>query len=232
MVRPRRRAPVIVAAAIATAQYLIAGGAASAPPQRTPRQAAPGTELFDDLYQRGQLANASLKTLTARFTETTTSSLLTRPLTAHGTLAVERPSRVVLHYADPESRVVLIDARRLTMSWPGRNITQVTDIGAAQGRIQKYFVNGTADDLRRQFDIQAHEAPANVDRPATYLVTMVPKRKQIRETLTQMDLWLDRSSLLLTSMRMSFANGDTKIMAFDDVVRNAPIDPGTFAIAR
>src|SRR4029077_11616005 len=103
---------------------LVAAGAASEP------QRGSGAGLFDDLYQRGQRANASMKTLTARFTETTTSSLLTLPLAAHGTLAVERPTHVVLHYTDPEARVVLIDATRLTMSWPGRNITQVTDIGA------------------------------------------------------------------------------------------------------
>ena len=219
---------MVVSAAVTAALCLTAGGAASAP-QSAARQSASGAGLFDDLYQRGQRANASIKTLTARFTETTTSSLLTRPLTAHGTLAVERPSRVALHYAEPESRVVLIDAHRLTMSWPSRNITQVTDIGAAQGRIQKYFVSGTADDLRRQFDIEAREA---TDRPGTYLVTMVPKRKPIRGALARLDLWMDRSSLLLAAMRMTFANGDTKLMAFDDVVPNAAVDPGTFGIAR
>jgi hypothetical protein len=31
---------------------------------------------------------------------------------------------------------------------------------------------------------------------------------------------------------MTFANGDTKTMAFDDIVRNAPLDPGTFALDR
>ena len=216
-----------MSAAVIAALCLVATGAASAP-QGAARQSASGG-LFDDLYQRGQRTNASIRTLTARFTETSTSSLLTRPLVAHGTLAVQRPSRVVLHYTDPESRIVLIDAHRLTMSWPSRNITQVTDIGAAQGRIQKYFVNGTADDLRRQFDIEARDAP---DRPGTYLVTMVPKRKQIREALTRLDLWMDRSSLLLAAMRMTFANGDTKLMAFDDVVPNAAVDTGTFAIAR
>src|SRR6185436_1142068 len=53
-------------------------------------------------------------------------------------LAVERPSRVVMRYTDPDARVVLIDGNRMTMSWPGKNLTQVTDIAAAQGRVQKY----------------------------------------------------------------------------------------------
>ena len=53
--------------------------------QETPRPHAPRQDSFDDLYQRGQRANAAIKTLTAQFTEITTSSLLTRPLVSRGT---------------------------------------------------------------------------------------------------------------------------------------------------
>ena len=103
-----------------------------------------------------------MKTLTAPFIETTTSSLLTRPLVARGTLAVERPSRVVLRYTEPDERVVLIDGDTMTMSWPSRNVRQSTDIGAAQKRIQKYFVDSSPDELRGHFTIAAREAD---DRP-------------------------------------------------------------------
>ena len=195
---------------------------------RRPALQAPG-DTFDDLYQRGQHANAAMKTLTARFTETTTSSLLTRPLVSHGRLAVERPSRVVLRYTDPESRVVLIDGNRMTLSWPSRKLHQETDIGSAQGRVQKYFVNGTAADLRKQFDLDAHDAS---DRPNTHYVTMVPRRKQIREGLARLDVWVNKSSLLMDAMKMTFANGDTKMMTFEDVVKNAAIEPGTFSADR
>jgi outer membrane lipoprotein-sorting protein len=63
-------------------------------------------------------------------------------------------------------------------------------------------------------------------------VSLTPKRKQIHETLARLDLWVDRTSLLLDTMKMTFANGDTKTMAFDDVVRNALLDPGTFVLDR
>jgi len=197
--------------------------------QETPRPAAPRQDSFDDLYLRGQRANALIKTLTAQFTETTSSSLLTRPLVSHGRLAVERPARVVLRYAEPEARVVLIDGNRMTVSWPSHNVRQTTDIGTAQGRVQKYFVNGTAAELRGQFDIEEHDGS---DRPGTYHVTMVPKRKQIRESLARLDLWVMRSTLLLDAMRMRFANGDTKMMTFDEVVPNAALEAGTFSIER
>jgi outer membrane lipoprotein-sorting protein len=184
------------------------------------------SSTFDELYQRGQRANAGLRTLTARFTETTTSPLLTRPLVARGTLALQRPSTVVLQYEAPEARTVLIDDRRLILSWPGRQIHQTRNIGQMQGRIQKYFVDGDPDELRRSFDITMSDADA---RGGSDHVVLAPKRKQIREGLTLLDLWIDRSSLLLTAMRMTFAGGETKLMTLEDVVPNAPIAPGTFA---
>jgi outer membrane lipoprotein-sorting protein len=217
-----------VSATIAAAILLLVGTAAFAR-QETPRRSAPLQDSFDDLYLRGQRANAAIKTLTAHFTETTTSSLLTRPLVSRGGLAVERPARVVLRYTEPELRVVLIDGNRMTMSWPSHNVRQTTDIGTAQGRVQKYFVNGTAAELRGQFDIEEHDRS---DRPGTYYVTMVPKRKQIREALARLDLWVLRSTLLLDAMRMTFANGDTKMLTFDEVLPNAALEPGTFSLER
>lgn len=181
---------------------------------------------FDDMYRRGQRANAGVKTLTARFTETTTSSLLTRPLVERGTLAVERPARVVLHYTVPDTRTVLIDGDRLILSWPGRNIQQSRNIGQAQARVQKYFVTGDPDELRKSFDIEVSETEK---RPGTDHVTLLPKRKQIQEGLTRLDLWIDQSSLLMSAMRMTFTNGDTKLMTLEEVVPNAPLSPGTFA---
>lgn len=183
------------------------------------------TDLFDEIFQKGRAIDASLRTVTARFTETTTSSLLTRPLVAHGLVAVERPSRVVLRYIEPEQRVVLIDDDRLTLSWPGRGIRQQRDIGASQRRVQRYFVSASADELRKEFDILAEDAP---DRADTYRVTMQPKRRQIREGIERLELWIGRTSLLMSAMRMTFPNGDTKLMTFEDVSPNAAIDPGLF----
>jgi len=190
-------------------------------------QRAPAKETsFDDLYRRGQAANAGLKTLTARFTETTTSSLLTRPIVEHGTMSVQRPSSVVLHYAIPETRTVLIDGDRLIVSWPGRNIHQARNIGQMQGRAQKYFVDSDPDELRKSFDITVSDTE---ERPGTDHVLLLPRRQQIREGLTRLDLWIDHTSLLLAAMRMTFTNGDTKLMTLEDVVPNAALAPGTFA---
>lgn len=200
---------------------------AAAAAAQTP--AAPPRESFDDLYRRGQQANAGIRTLTADFTESTTSSLLTRPLVARGTLTVERPSRVILRYAEPERRVVLIDGNRLTMTWPSRKLRQETDIRRAQERVQRYFVDAGAAELRREFDIEPRPDSEN---PGAHEVTLRPKRRQIRETLARLDLWVDPATALLTSMRMTFANGDTKTMRFERVTMNPALDADAFSVER
>jgi outer membrane lipoprotein-sorting protein len=184
-------------------------------------------DLFDEIYNRGRGIQTSLKTVTATFTETTTSSLLSRPLVARGTLAVERPSRIVLRYSAPEARILLIDHDTMTLVWPSRAVRQQTDVAAALRRVDKYFLDKSPDELRRNFDITAIEAD---DRPGAWRVTMVPRRKQIQQGVTRIELWIDRTSLLLRAMRMTFPNEDTKLMAFENIVINGPVERSLFSV--
>lgn len=190
-------------------------------------EGAAGADLFDALYARGQKQNAQLRTFTASFTETTSSSLLTRPLVARGTVAVERPSRIALTYTEPDARQVIIDGDRMTVSWPSRRVLQTKDIAASQRRVQKYFVNGTPEELRGHFEVSARETAQR-----SYVITMVPKRKQIKEGLSRLELTIDPATLLLSGMTMTFPNGDTKQMTFTDVRPNVPIDQSIFKVPR
>ena len=210
----------MAAAAIAIGMLAVAG--------RPLAPSALAADLFDDLYARGQKTNANLKTLTAAFVETSTSALLVKPLVARGRVYVERPSRVLLRYTEPDERTVLIDGDRMTVVWPAMKIRTTTDIGAAQRRIQKYFVDSSPRELRSHFEVKASDAS---DRPGAYAITMTPKRKQIEEGLAQLELWVEQKSLLLSGMRMTFPGGDTKLMTFTDVVPNAPLEPSIFSAA-
>src|SRR5262245_53220506 len=113
---PLRRSAIHALMSLA-ALSVLARNVTSAPP-----------DSFDELYARGKQMNDGLKTLTARFTETTTSTLLTRPLVARGRVAVERPSRVILRYSEPDARTILIDGNTMTVVWPSRKTRQVTHI--------------------------------------------------------------------------------------------------------
>lgn len=200
-----RRAGLILAALVLAALPLTTVGA------------SPARDLFDEIFARSQPIDATLKTIHASFTETTTTPLLAKPLIAEGTLAATRPSDVELIYTKPERKTITIKGARLIIDWPSRQIHQEQDIAQAQGRIQKYFVTKTPDELRKVFDVAAVEDRA---RPGTYRIDLTPKRKQIEQGLTKLELWIKKDTLMLDAMTMHFPGGGTKAMEFRDVVIN------------
>lgn len=182
--------------------------------------AAKDQDLFDEIYKRSAPIEASLKTVKAHFVEETTSSLLAKPLVAEGTLEASRPSDLLLTYTKPEKKTVRVNATTLTLLWPDRGMNEQRDIAQSQKRVQQYFVNKSPDELRKHFGIVASEDPK---RPGTYLLAMTPKRKQIQQGVSKLDLWLSKETLMLDAMRMTFPNGDTKTMTFDHVEMNVPV---------
>ncbi len=191
--------------------------------------AAPGAppDLFKQVYERGQIEQSRLKTLKATFTETTVSSLLERPIVARGTLVAEQPSRMVMRYSSPERKIVSVDERRLLVVWPDRPESEQLDITEIQKRVRQYFVRADASQLRSHFEIRVTE---NAEVPNTYLMDMLPQRKQIRQGLERLQLWLDRQSLLLVQMKMTFPGGDSHTIHIDKIEVNPPLDASDFAV--
>ena len=187
---------------------------------------APG-DLFDQLFARTLAKRQSIQSIRARFTETTTSSLLEKPLVSHGTVIAAPPSRVLMTYTDPERRTVAIDSKTLLVSWPDRRERETIDISRTQKRIDQYFTQASIGQLRSMFEIAAQ--PDSAIR-GTDRVDMRPRRKQIKEGLDRLELWIDRESLLLVQMQMTFPGGDRKTIRLEDVVVNAPVNDGTFRI--
>jgi outer membrane lipoprotein-sorting protein len=200
----------VAAAAAAIAIALAATAQAGAP------------DLFDEIYKRGQPLEKSLKTIRAHFTETTTSSLLTKPLVAEGEVLAVRPSDILLTYTKPERKLLRIDATTLLFVWPDRRLREARDIRESQARVQKYFIDKSPDDLRRVFTITTTEEKAPTGGPA-WRVELVPKRKQIQQGVTRIELWIDQATSMLSTMTMTFAGGDTKTMTFTHVEINPPI---------
>jgi len=187
--------------------------------------AAPAPDLFDDIYARGQARNGDVKTVHASFTETTTSTLLRDPIVARGTLVAEMPARLRLDYTAPDRRTVIVTERELRITATAATPAIVRDITTAQGRVKKYFVDKSPAELRKHFTVRAFVDSAV---PGTYQVEMIPTRKQIKEGLSELRIWVDEETLFLRRMRMTFASGDTKTFVLGKVQLDQPIAPGTF----
>lgn len=182
---------------------------------------------FDELFARTLAKRQSIQSIRARFTETTTSSLLQKPIVAHGTVIAAPPARVLMTYTDPERRTVTIDGRALVVAWPDRGERERIDISQTMKRIDQYFTQASIGQLRSMFEIVA-EADSTI--PGTDRVDMRPKRKPIKEGLGRLELWIDRESLLLVQMQMTFPGGDRKTIRLEDVAVNVPVTDETFRV--
>jgi outer membrane lipoprotein-sorting protein len=185
------------------------------------------SDPLEDLFARGRAQQASVTSLAASFVETTVSSLLREPIVARGTLVAARPARIVMRYDGPDGRTIYVDETYLTVTSAAKPAGDRLNIAETQRRVQKYFVDASTRELRQSFDIVLANDPAP-DGP--YRLDMTPKRKQIKEGLQRLRLWIDRDRLLLIKMAMEFPGGDSKTLVLSDVRLNVPIDARTFAV--
>jgi outer membrane lipoprotein-sorting protein len=192
-------------------------------------QPPPSHDLFDDLFARTLAKRESIRSIRASFVETTTSSLLQKPLVASGTVTAAPPGLVSMAYREPDRHRVTIDGTVLAIEWPDRQERQVIDISNTQKQVERYFAHASIAQLRSIFEISA--APDATLR-GTVRVDMRPKRKQVKDGLERLELWIDGDQLLLRQIRMTFPGGDQKTIRLDDLAVNVPIAAGTFQIRR
>jgi outer membrane lipoprotein-sorting protein len=186
--------------------------------------AAPPT-LFDEIYARARAAEATRQTIRARFTQTTVSSLLVKPVVAKGTILGAKPASLVMTYTSPERRTIVMDGARVVVLGD-QGETEQTDVTEILKKVNHYFVNATPDDLRKSFTVRAFVDPEMA--PASYQVDLVPTRKQIRQGLERLQIWIGRDSLLLSRLKMTFPGGDSDTIAIDGAELNVPVPPHAF----
>jgi outer membrane lipoprotein-sorting protein len=204
------------------------GSASETTAAQGPARPASTSDLFDEIYRRGAPVEKTLQAVSASFIETSTSTLLKAPQVARGTLVGRRPNQVRLEYASPDARTVVVNGPRMALDWPARHLKETRDIGGTMRRAERFFVMSSPAELRKHFDIAAIDAP---DRSGSWRVTFTPKRSQMREGVSRVHLWIDRTSLVLHALKMEYPGGDTRLMEFSDVRINPPVDANAFAIA-
>ncbi len=200
------------------AVWMLIGGALTA---QTPAR----TDALDVLITRGRAALRAVRVMNADFRETTVSKLLRDPIVASGHLVATAPAEVVMEYASPERKTLSVDATKLVVTWPGRSERQELNIASTQKRVQKYFSDASAADLRQSFEMTLVTDPG---LPGADSLVMRPTRKQIQAGLARLQLWIDRTRLVLVKMKMDFPNGDSKTLEFDAI----QIEPVSGAPAR
>jgi outer membrane lipoprotein-sorting protein len=225
MPRPSRSRPRVPGA-----RTLLLGLVATVVGCLLPRGTVAGPpDYFDQLHRRIAAAEAQRKTVRAHFTETTTSSLLAKPVVRHGTLLGAKPDRIVITYAPPEPKTIVMNGPRIFVirpNLPEKDSVEATDITEIMKKVNHYFTDASPDELRRAFTIRAFPDPGV---PGGSQIDLVPRRKQIKQGLEHLQIWVSANDML-AQLQMTFAGGDTETFKLDVVELNVPIPPGAFDV--
>ena len=192
-------------------------------------------DLFDDIHTRVRIAEAKRQTIRARFTETTISSLLVKPMVSEGTLLGAKPASLLMTYASPERKTIVLNGNRLQITRPDRGEREQVDVTQIMKRVNLLCLIAAVLAANSAGQSAAGKRVLVYTRqtatPASsYQIDLVPTRAQIRQGLERLQIWVARDPLLLWQIRITFAGGDTTTVTIENAELNVTLPANAFDV--
>lgn len=171
----------------------------------------------------------AITTLTADFTETTTSALLKDAIVAQGKIFMTKPSSVRWEYSTPEVMRFVIADDRYTGYFPARKQAEQRDIQRWREQLFRFLGLGQAsDELAKFYDIRL-DGDSPVEEGVTVIV-LDPQKRRVRKRMDSVRFWIDRSSYLPVRVEYTSAKGDTRSVVFKDMQVNTELAASLYQV--
>lgn len=176
-------------------------------------QSPPGLELLAPLKAH--------KTVQATIVQTKTMKAFKRPQVARGRLLIRPPRQLRWEYTEPFKAILVLNGDDASMSWPDLDRKQRIDLKrdpqmrAVLDSIL-FFMEAAPDAVSKRFTVRKSEAGT---------IELVPRQEAARALLAFIVVAVDPQKQVLSRIELHEPDGDYTVIAFHDVVTNAPIDP-------
>lgn len=174
-----------------------------------------------------EAAQQDTQSVSARFTQTKHLSLLDEPLISTGTFIFKRPDRMRLQIDTPRPALILIKGREISI--PGisdsdRQQLSMTPMAAMFTELGAMF-GGSAEALSKHFTVSAVSTDDGIE------VTLDPKVPDWQRLFRRIQLRFSGPQLVMHTMRLDDALGDTLEIVMSDVQRNTDLPDSMFEAA-
>ena len=133
----------------------------------------------------------SIRTLSAEFTWTTTSSLLKEPLVSMGHLYMTKPDAIRWEYSEPEEMRFVIADDFYTGYFPNRKTAERRDFHRWSEKLFRYFgVGQGSEELSKVYDIGLGVS----DVEGTDLLVLEPRKRRARKRIEELRIYVDRTT--------------------------------------
>jgi outer membrane lipoprotein carrier protein len=190
-------------------------------------QSVSASQSVDATIDRAVAAWAKVATVRGTFEQTVSNSLTGSSASAHGEYTQERPNRLSIRFAAPDSGAIVSDGKAvwvyLPSSAPGQVVKRpATDRSASPIDLTGQFL----DAPRTKYDISA-AAARTVDGHAARGLVLVPK-KGATAPFSKATVWVDDDDSLIREFEETEPSGVTRHVRITSIQTNVPIDRTAF----
>jgi len=192
--------------------------------------AAPAALTLDEVLQRFDAVQRTMRTLSAQFTETTTSELLKEPMVSRGRFYMTKPDSVMWEYTSPESMQFVIAKDEYVGYFPSRKQAERRNIQRWRDQIFRFFGLGQmSEELMKFYDIRLEDA--GPEMKGTYLLVLDPKKRRVKKRMESVVFWVDDSSFLPVQVEYRGASGNTRVIQFQKIQLNPDLSAGLYNLS-
>lgn len=188
-----------------------------------------GDDELDDVLRRFDEVSQNIRTLSADFTETTESALLTEAIVAQGRVFLTKPDSVRWEYSSPEEMSFVIRDDEYTGYFPERKRAEQRDIQRWREQLFRFLGLGQAsEELLKFYDISLGETAGAGDDPV--LLLMDPKKRRVRKHMEEVRFWIDRQTYLPVRVEYASKSGNRRTIEFEHMAVNPELAANLYQV--
>lgn len=126
---------------------------------------------------------------------------------------------MMAHVKDPDQKFVLYKDGKLQVYQPKIEQLIVHDMGNSRNDLESYLVlgfGGSGQDLSKAFDV-TYGGDETVDGIATGKLQLIPKAEKVKNTFTQIILWIDMARGISIQQKFITPQGDFRLAKYSNI---------------
>lgn len=213
------------AAFFSLAACILFCGSLPAPAARSRSQ-----ETVDSVQQQMDEASRTFQSLSADVQRTKVTVVVNDRSTESGTIRV-RGDKMLLQLKTPEPRTILRNGDNLYLYNPGLKRVEEYNLGKHRALVEEFLLLGfgtSGRELRKAYNVTVVGEPV-LDGKKTVELELTPKSAGVRQQISKVNLWLDRSNMLPVQQEFyETGSGDYSIVTYSHLVENASLSESVF----
>ncbi len=197
----------------------------SGAPQLPAGQGSDGAKRLDETVARVQEAYQNLETFSAKFTQTVTSTGMSRARTDSGTVEMKRGGKMRWDFQEPEAKQFISDGQTLWFYFPAENQVMTLPLEQGASQVALDFMFGLGD-VRKDFDVTLAQEIA-YRKPGATALHLVPRKAL--GTVKRMTILVGDKDGMVEEAIVEDMMGSVTRVVFAGAVINRPIDDERFA---